>query len=92
MGFGVSARHHQENLVSGGAVFRAKAIHRRPKAPRARAVKVRYLHNPHVMNQNRHACSVNNATPTSRETPREQTQKASFRGVSRDFCVCSREI
>jgi hypothetical protein len=45
--FGLSPRYHEEHLVSGGAVFRAKAIHGRPKPPRSRAVEVRYLHNPH---------------------------------------------
>ena len=50
---------------------RAEAIDRRTQAPRARAVEVRNLNNPHTLNQNRHACSVNNATSTGRRTNHE---------------------
>ena len=74
--FGLRARHHQENLVSRGAVLRAEAIHRRPQAPRARAVEVRDLHNPHELNQNRHACAVNNATPTVGHEQRRERDRA----------------
>ena len=76
--------------MSGGTVLRAEAIHRRPKAPRTRAVEVRDLNNPHTLNQNRHVCSVNNATPTGRRTVGEQTQKALFMGVAGTFSSFSR--
>jgi hypothetical protein len=77
---GISPRHHQVDLVSGGAVFRAEAIYRRSKAPRTRAVEVRDLNNPHTLNQIGHVCSVNNATSTGRQTGRELPRP----------CVCGR--
>jgi len=39
----------QEHLVARGTVFRAEAVHCRAKAPRARAVEIRNLHNPHAL-------------------------------------------
>ena len=50
MPFGDRPRHHQEDFVAPGAVFRAQTIDCRAQAPRTRAVEVRDLHHPHELN------------------------------------------
>ena len=54
----------EKDFVAGRTVLRAQPVDRGTQAPRARAVEVRDLDYPHEVNQNRHACSVNNATST----------------------------
>jgi hypothetical protein len=90
--FGVSPGHDKKGLVPRAAVFRAEAIHRRTKAPRARAVEVRNLNNPHVMNQNWHACSVNNATSTSRRTAHELPRRPCLYRDTPSSCVQTRSL
>jgi hypothetical protein len=50
MPLGVSTRNDEKYVVPSGAVLRAQTIHRSSQAPRARAVEVCDLNNPHIVN------------------------------------------
>ena len=50
MPLGVPAWDNEEYVVPPGAVLRAQTIYRSSQAPRARAVEVRDLNNPHEVN------------------------------------------